>query len=119
MDDPGIGMALSSMATNGNVLNQNVARLIQTISSILPFTASAGVFTLAAAATTTVNSSFVKSNSIILWAPTNAAAGTNEGSAKALYLSARTAGVSFAVSTASAAAAAGSETFTFIVVNPT
>lgn len=119
MEDTGLGLALSSIANNGNILNQNVSRLIQTLGSILPFTASGGVFTCAAAATTTVNSSFIKANSIVLWMPTNAAAGTNEGSAKKLYLSARTAGVSFAVSTASAAAAAGTETFIYIVVNPT
>ena len=119
MDDTGLGMALSSIANNGNVLNQNVSRLIQTITSILPFTASAGVFTLAAAATTTVNSSFVKANSIILWVPTNAMAATNEGSVKKLYLSARTAGASFAVSTASGIAALGTETFSYVVLNPT
>lgn len=72
-----------------------------------------GSFTLAAAVTTTVNNANILATSRILLVPTNAAAATLMGSAKALYVSARTAATSFAVSTASAVAAAGTETFDY------
>jgi hypothetical protein len=76
-----------------------------------------GSFTCGAAATTTVTETAVKSGSVIVWIPTNAAAGTLEGAATKLYLSARTAGASFAVTTANGAAAAGTETFVYAVIN--
>lgn len=108
----------SRMATNGSMLNQQIGQLIQALTSLLPFSGAFGTFTCAASATTTVTNSSVAANSIVLWSPTNAAAGTLEGSAKKLYISARTAGTSFALSTASAAAAAGTETFQYIIINP-
>ena len=74
-----------------------------------------GTFTLTAAVTTTVTDKRVTANSVILLTPTNAAAATLMGSAKALYLSARTAQTSFAVSTANAVAAAGTETFQYAI----
>ena len=45
-----------------------------------------GTFTLAAAATTVITQPAVQSNSVISFFPTNAAAGTLQGSAKALYI---------------------------------
>lgn len=77
-----------------------------------------GSFTLAAAATTTVNEPATQSNSFINITATNASAATLMGSAKALYISAKVAGASFTVATASAAAAAGTETFSYSVVTP-
>ena len=77
-----------------------------------------GTFTLAAAATTTVTEPATQSNSFIQVFPTNADAGTLMGSAKALYISAKVAGASFTVATASAAAAAGTETFSYTVSTP-
>jgi hypothetical protein len=79
---------------------------------------SAGTFTLGAAASTTVSTTSVQGNSIITFTPTNASAATLMGSAKALYISAINAGTSFVVSTASAAAAAGTETFSYIITTP-
>jgi hypothetical protein len=76
-----------------------------------------GSFTCGAAATTTVTQPIVKSTSVILLVPTNAAAGTLQAGLTHLYISAKTAGASFAVTTANAAAAAGTETFDYVVVN--
>lgn len=118
-NSPDIASYLASLVSNGSTTNQQLGSLIQTILSIFPLTATVGTFTLAASATTTVTSAYVKANSVIIPFPTNAAAGTLQGSAKSLYVSARTAGTSFTVSTASAAAAAGTETFFFLLVNPT
>jgi len=97
-------------------LNKNISALVLAINTVFP--RPTGSFTLAAAATTTVTEPATKANSLVLLMPTNAAAATLMGSAKALYVSARTAGASFAVATASGAAAAGTETFSYVVVNP-
>jgi hypothetical protein len=59
----------------------------------------------------------VLSTSKIFLSPTNAAAATLMGSAKSLFISARTAGVSFQVSTANGVAAAGTETFDYYIRN--
>jgi hypothetical protein len=76
-----------------------------------------GTFTCGAAATTTVNDTSVLATSEILLMPTNAAAATLMGAATSLYVSARTAATSFAVTTANAAAAAGTETFEYTIIN--
>jgi hypothetical protein len=77
-----------------------------------------GSFTFAAAATTTVAQPAVKANSIVTPSPTNASAGTLVGSAKSPYVSVLTPGVSFTVATASGAAAAGTETFSYSIFTP-
>lgn len=110
--------ALINIATNGNLLVQNISKLITTLTGLLPFGGAFGTFTCAASATTTVTDVNVKTNSVILLMPTNAAAGTLQGSAKSLYISTRTLNTSFVVSTASAAAAAGTETFSYIIISP-
>lgn len=76
-----------------------------------------GTFTCANNATTTVNNTAVTASSLIYLFPTNAAAATLEGAATKLYISARTAGTSFAVTTGNGAAAAGTETFNYLIVN--
>ena len=96
--------------------NANMLTLIAAIESIFPRVN--GTFTLSAAATLTVTQTGVTADSIILLSPTNASAATLMGSAKALYISARTAGASFQVSTASGGNAAGTEVFSYVVVNP-
>ncbi|SRR5579883_398380 len=73
-------------------------------------------FQLSAAASTTVSDRRVTSSSVIAFIPANAAAATLEGSARKLYVSARTAGVSFTVSTASGASAAGTEIFAYTII---
>jgi hypothetical protein len=98
--------------------NTQLTALIAAITAAFPPRIFTGSFTLGAAATTVVTDANVLSSSIIVAFPTNAAAGTLMGSAKSLYISAKSAGVSFTVATASAAAAAGTETFSYVIVNP-
>ncbi len=76
-----------------------------------------GTFTLSAAATTTVANTSVTANSLIFLFPTNSAAAGVMGSAKSLYVSAKTAGVSFAVTTGNGSSAAGTETFNYLLLN--
>jgi hypothetical protein len=76
-----------------------------------------GTFTCAADDVTTVNDIAVLSDSTILLMPTNAAAAALMAGSSALYVSARTAGASFAVTTADAGNAVGTETFQYIVLN--
>jgi hypothetical protein len=76
-----------------------------------------GSFTLSAAATTTVTNANVYSDCKITLTPTNAAAATLMGGAKCLYVSAKTQGTSFAVTTGNGVAAAGTETFDYQINN--
>lgn len=115
--------SLDDLATFAKLRNEILAAIktaigLQTTAFQNAFPRINGTFTLAAAATTTVANTSVTSTSKIFLMPTNAAAATLMGGAKALYVSARTPGASFAVTTANAAAAAGTETFEFILVNP-
>lgn len=96
--------------------NQNMLTLISTINGVFP--RISGSFTLAAAATTVVTQTKIAANSVVLLIPTDASAATLMGSNKSLYVSALTPGASFTVATASAASAAGTETFLYVVVNP-
>lgn len=90
-------------------LTTNCTAVVNTNASVAP----TGSFTLSAAATTTVANANTMPYSNIVFVPTNAAAATLMGSVKALYVSAKTQSTSFAVSTANAAAAAGTETFNY------
>lgn len=76
-----------------------------------------GTFTCGAAIDTVVADTDVLATSVIVLMPTNASAATLMGSAKALYISVRTAGTSFQVSTASGAAALGTENFEYQLLN--
>lgn len=76
-----------------------------------------GAFTMDAAASKVVSNGGVTANSRIFLMPTNAAAATLMAGANSLYISAKSAGVSFTVATAGGGAAAGTETFNFLVLN--
>lgn len=93
--------------------NQLMGKLVGIISNLFPRTIS--VFTMAAASSKTITDANVTTSSLITLTPTNAAAATLMGSAKALYVTA--AAGSFTVTTANAASAAGSETYTYAVQN--
>ena len=104
---------LDDIAREAQISNRMLTQINETLRGLFPRVT--GSFTCANAATTTVTQPAVEATSIILLMPKNAAAGTLQGSAKHLYISARTAGASFTVATASAASAAGTETFDYIL----
>ena len=107
--------ASSAMIAQATGVNQNLAQLAGYFKTAFPLSAYSGGFTMAAAATKTVTDAHVKTTSLIVLIDTNAAAGTLQGSAKRIY---PTAGAgSFTVSTASGASAAGTEVFSYLVVN--
>lgn len=110
------GASLGDVVTTLKLANQNMSLLIQTIQAIFPRVT--GTFTLDASVTTVVTETGIQADSIILLVAMNAAAGTLVGSTKSPYISARTVGTSFSVSTASGVAAAGTEQFSYVVVNP-
>lgn len=74
-----------------------------------------GTFTCANAANTTVSNVRVTAASVMHWMPTNVAAANLLQGAGNLYLSARSVGVSFTLTTANGAAAAGTETFGYSI----
>jgi hypothetical protein len=75
-----------------------------------------GSFTMGAASSHVVADIDVAADSIIALFPTNASGATLQAGAHSLYISAKSAGVSFTVATADAAAAAGTETFGYIII---
>lgn len=93
-----------------------LGQLVLLFQKLLP--KATGSFTMTAAATLSVAEPRVQANSIVQLIPTNAAAGTLQGSAKFLYVSAVSAGVGFTVATANAANAAGTEIFTYVATTP-
>ena len=107
---------LETVNTTLNNGNQIMSLLVRTIMAMFPRVA--GTFTLGATAATAVAQNSVQANSIIIPFATNAAAGTLQGSAKALYVSALNPGVGFTVATASGGNATGSETYNYLLINP-
>lgn len=104
-----------AMIGQASGVNRNLAEISSILRSAFPMSATQGTFTCAAATSTTVANANVKATSFILITPTNQAAATLMSGANALYLSARTAGVSFAF--AGTGAAIGTETFQYLIVN--
>lgn len=98
-------------------INLNLAKLAERFDDAFPMGAAQGTFTCANAASTTVSDTNTKATSLIFIFPTNAAAATLMAGASSLYLSARTADTSFVLSTADSGAAAGTETFIYILIN--
>lgn len=105
---------LGDVTTKLQMIAQSLGQLVQLVTSVFP--RSMGSFTMAAAASKTVTDTKCTSASYVVLIPTNAAAGTLLGSAKCLYVT--YASGSFTVSTASAASAAGTETFQYLLFNP-
>lgn len=107
------------MASIGRAIVENLAQLNSTFLAFLGVSGICGSFTFTAAASVVVSEPLVTANSFIFLQATNAAAGTLVGAATSPYISARSAGVSFTVSTANAAAAAGGETMNYLLINLT
>lgn len=116
MNDAPVGGNLQDLVSKQQQGVVYLGKLVQLLTNLFPRVS--GSFTLAAAATTTVANTDIVGGSIVLLTPTNAAAATLQGSAKALYISAINAGTGFVVSTASGANAAGTETFSYVAWNP-
>lgn len=104
---------ITSLALGDNATNSSVPFTQSTSTITMASNDIVGTFTLGAAISTVVANVNVTAACTVLLTPTNAAAATLQGSAKALYISARTAGASFTVATASGVAAAGTETFAY------
>lgn len=109
----------SAGATDVVTQLQNIVRQLTAINKTLAGRVISGTFTMPAAATLTITQPAVQSLSTITLTPTNASAGTLQGSVKALYISAQVAGTSFTVKTANNTNAAGTETFSYTINTPT
>ena len=97
---------------------QNIARQLGLWVSAFKGRNTFGSFTTAAAPTTTVSQPAVQATSFINLSPTNAAAGTIEGSSKALYIKSISPGVSFTVATADGTNATSTATFSYKIETP-
>jgi hypothetical protein len=115
VDQPAGGGMQDLVSVQGNGVRY-LGQLVQLLQQLLP--RITGSFTMPAAATKAVAETRVQANSIISLTPTDASAGTLQGSAKCLYISSVTAGVGFTVATASGGNAAGTETFSYFALNP-
>lgn len=112
------GIRVASAATvavkvGRNSFNGGVTlALDQSLSTI---SLSQWIFTAANNKDTVVSNNNVTTTSHITIVPTNAAAAALMNGSKSLYVSARVAGTSFTLTTADGTAAAGTETFTYII----
>lgn len=104
----------SDVVTKFQQSNQLMGQLVNIMTNLFP--RAQGSFTMAAAATKTVTDTSCSSSSRVVLTPSNAAAGTLQGSTKCLYVTA--ANGSFTVTTASGVAAAGTETFNYLIFTP-
>lgn len=108
------GAALNDVSTKLQIGNQILAQMLDLFTNLFP--RSVGTFTMAAAASKVVTDANVTTSSVITLTPTNAAAGTLQGSNECLYVT--PAAGSFTVATAAGTNAAGTETFSYLVFNP-
>ena len=97
--------------------NQNMSELISSLNSTLAGKVKFGKFSCAAASATTVADVNVASDSFISWIPTSSAAGTLEGGATKLYLSAIVPGTSFTLTTSNGSSASTTCSFSYVIVN--
>jgi hypothetical protein len=102
---------ITDVVTQLNSIARNQGQLYQLFQNLFPRVF--GSFTLVAAPTTTVTQPNVTAGATVLLTPTNAAAAN-----RPIYLSSNAPGASFTVATGNGAAAAGTETYNYVVVNP-
>lgn len=110
-------VADTTMVPHAIGVNSNLADIVKALSTAFPLHSSTGTFTMPASATQTVTDTTIKTSSIVLLMPTNAAAAALMAGSHSLYVSARTQAASFTVTTADGAAAAGTETFGYLAVS--
>lgn len=113
------GMESDDAITLLRAIATNIGEQTASLNRLFGISGTGGNFTLGAAATTVVSQVLVTANSLIFLQPTNAAAATLMAGSSSLYISAKSAGVSFTVATADAGSAAGTETFSYFLVNLT
>jgi hypothetical protein len=106
-----------AMLLHAQGLNQNMGKLVETFQTRFALSSTTGTFNLAAAASTTVNDTNIKGNSLVIPLPNTAAAALIMGSSKSLYVSAKVAGTSFTVTTADGTAATGGQSFSYILLS--
>ncbi len=111
---PSASSGVNDIPTKLQISNQILAQLLDLFTNLFP--RAVGTFTMAAAASKVVTDASVTTASFIALMPTNAAAGTLQGSNESLYVT--PAAGSFTVTTAAGTAAAGTETFSYAVFNP-
>lgn len=97
--------------------NMNMSKLIQVMTNRFALSCFSGSFNMTASITIVVADTNVKKNSLIFFIPTNAAAAQLQGSAKQLYVSAQAANTNFTAATGSGIAAAGTETYSYVILN--
>jgi len=105
--------------TVARAIAQNLSALIGAFNTFFGVSGTCGTFTMTAAASLVVPAPLVTASSFILLQATNASAGTLMGSNESLYISAKSAGVSFTVATAAGTNATGGETFSYFLINLT
>lgn len=107
---------MAASADDINSTLQNIVRQLGLWVAAFNGRAVFGTFTLSNATTTVIGQPNTAANSVIAFTPTNATAALTQRSA-GVYLSALAAGTSFSVSTQSGTAQ-GTETFSYIMMNP-
>ena len=117
MDDQlGNNMSFQNLETQQRLMIVAINGLRDAILATFPRVT--GTFTLSAAASTVVANTSVTSTSIISLTPLNAAAATQMAGTNSLYVSARTSGASFTLSTALGGAADATAQFQYLLVVP-
>lgn len=109
------GASLSEINTQLKLANQNMSRLIETVSAIFPRISSSFVFPNNASSVTVAQTSIQSSDRVVIL-PSDAAAASLIGSVKSPWVSTVTSGASFVVSTASGTTT-GTANFNYLVFN--
>ena len=114
------GGTSDDMVSVGRAIVEAITELRQAVNTIFGTISSTGLFTMPAAATFAVLTPQAVAGSVIMLQAVNASAATLQSGAAALYVdrAVTVAGISFTVKTANAAAAAGTEQFAYVLINP-
>jgi hypothetical protein len=114
------GGTSDDMASIGRAIVEAITEFRQAVNTIFGTVSSSGLFTMPAAATFVILDPRATAGSIVLLQAVNDSAALLQGGAQALYVDrvVTVAGTSFTVKTAGAGAAAGTEQFSYLLVNP-